>query len=73
MVIHIDKIKIVSKITGEIDLVHDALLKKFENVGLYGGPFINYVGITFDYSMPGQVKITMLGYEQDLKRFKDCQ
>ena len=66
LVIHVDDIKIASAVPGEVDLVYTALVKKFGNVALNRGPVVNYLGMTFDYRVSGRVRITMLGYEQDL-------
>jgi len=66
LLVHVDDIKVASLIPGEIDRVHSVLVAKFGAVSLNKGLKHNYVGMTFDYSIKGQVVITMLGYEQDL-------
>ena len=66
LLVHVDDIKVASLIPGEIDRVHSVLVAKFGAVSLNRGLKHNYVGMTFDYSIKGQVSITMLGYEQDL-------
>lgn len=68
LMIHVDDIKILSKIPGEIDLVYNALVKAFGNVTIHKGPVVNYLGMTFDYTVAGQVRVTMLGYELDLTK-----
>jgi hypothetical protein len=66
LIVHVDDIKILSMIAGEVTRVHDALKRKFGEVSLKQGLRHNYLGMTFDYSVPGKVSISMLGYERDM-------
>ena len=66
LIVHVDDIKAMSLIPGEIVRVHNALKQKFGEVSLKEGPKHIYLGMTFDYSFPGKVVVTMLGFERDL-------
>ncbi len=42
LLIYVDDVKIFSKIPGEVELVYNALVKKFGDVTLHEGPGHNY-------------------------------
>ena len=66
LLIHVDDIMVLSQVAEEIPALYKHLESRFGKVTLHEGVRHNYLGMTFDFSVVGQVSITMLGYETDL-------
>jgi hypothetical protein len=66
LLLHVDDIMVLSQVAEEISALHKHLESRFDKVTLHEGVKHNYLGMTFDFSVIGQVSITMLGYEADL-------
>jgi hypothetical protein len=66
LLLHVDDIMVLSQIAEEITALYKHLESRFGKVTLHEGVKHNYLGMTFDFSIIGQVTITMLGYETDL-------
>ena len=66
LLLHVDDIMVLSQIAGESKELFAYLEKKFGTVAFHEGVKHNYLGMTFDFSILGQVYISMVGYEADL-------
>ena len=66
LLLHVDDIMVLSQVAEEISALYKHLESRFGKVTLHEGVKHNYLGMTFDFSVIGQVSITMLGYETDL-------
>ena len=68
---HVDDLLITSKQVNTIDKLITELKGRYtEGVTVHEGDIISYLGMTFDWSKPGEVKVTQEGYIQDILR--DC-
>jgi hypothetical protein len=65
--IHVDDMIITSKNKRyRVELV-EALKKRYtEGVTIHEGPKVSYLGMTFDWSVDGEVKVTQEGYINDM-------
>ena len=63
---HVDDLKITCKNIDVIDEVLRVLTAVYKDVKIVRGVEHSYLGMTFDYSDRGRVKITMEGYIHDL-------
>ena len=64
--IHVDDLLITSTDTAMIDDVRDALKQRYGDIKEQKGPVINYLGMTLDASVRGELSVTMKGYDDDL-------
>ena len=64
LLLHVDDMKIMS--SSEIIQVIDEIEAIYPNLTKQRGRIINYLGMTFDYTIPGKVKITMANYIRDV-------
>jgi hypothetical protein len=70
LAVHVDDMEILAANEAAIDLLLDQLKSRFPKLSVHRGRVLDYLGMTFDFSVPGKVKITMNGYVTDL--LKDC-
>ena len=59
---HVDDLKIFAPNEEIAFQVVDHLRKVYKDINMYEGDVHNYIGMTFDYGVPGSVKITMDGF-----------
>ena len=64
--IHVDDLLLTSTDTTMIDDVREALKQRYGDIKEQKGPIINYLGMTLDASVRGEVSVTMKGYVDDL-------
>ena len=66
LMLHVDDMKITSKNEFIIDQVIEEIEALYPGLSKQRGRIINYLGMTFDYSISGKVKITMANYIKDV-------
>ena len=71
LVIHVDDMLITAESENAIDNIIKEIGEKYENLSIYRGRKLDYLGMTFDFTESQKVKITMNGYIQDLLLY--CQ
>jgi hypothetical protein len=72
--IYVDDLFISCKDVLILDKVEMLLKKHFNDITVASGPVQSYVGMTLDYSMPGQVSISMSHYVKEiLKSFEEIK
>ena len=67
--IHVDDLKITCRNEEANQDVVRELRRVYKDVTVNEGDIHSYIGITFDYSVPGKVKLTQEGYIRDLMLF----
>jgi len=65
LLLYVDDILLLSPTKREADKLHKILLKKFEEVKRQDGPSVSFLGMSLFFE-PGQVRLSMRGYESDL-------
>eukprot|EP00975_Prorocentrum_lima_P064990 12900728-Prorocentrum_lima.AAC.1 len=74
LTIHVDDVKISSQNRDAVDEVIEGLKSKYKKVNISEGKILDYLGMEFDYSSPGEVKISMKAMvEQVLRDYEDIQ
>jgi hypothetical protein len=69
--IYVDDILCTCHDPAKVEWVYEKLVEKFKDVTIHRGDKISYLGQSFDFSVPGKVKVTMEGYVADvLNQFK---
>jgi histone deacetylase 1/2 len=75
--LHVDDLMVTSVIESLIDEVMNALRKHYERDGaeldVKVGKIHNYLGMTFDFSIDGQVLITMNKYVSEVLKFTEIK
>jgi hypothetical protein len=75
--LHVDDLMVTSVTEGLIDQVMNLLRSKYERAGakleVKEGKLHNYLGMTFDFSIDGQVTITMNKYISEVLKFTDVK
>jgi len=64
--LHVDDLKITCRNEDTIEELIDALTAKYQTLTVHRGNVHSYLGITWDYSTLGRVKITMEKYVKDV-------
>jgi hypothetical protein len=64
--VHVDDLLIMSKSKSMIHELTEGLTKRYGEISLKHGPVINYLGMVLDFTLAGQVKVTMSGYTDDV-------
>jgi len=67
--IHVDDLKITCRNEEANQDVVRELRRVYKDVTVNEGKVHSYIGITFDYSVPGKVKLTQEGYISDIMLF----
>ena len=73
IVVHVDDLMITCKNEATIDKVIADLTERYKDVTVKRGSVHSYVGITFDFTAKGRVKLTMDGYVRDTLRLYEVQ
>jgi hypothetical protein len=69
IVLHVDDLMITCKNGSKIDELIASLKERYtEGVTIHEGPVVSYLGMTFDWTKSGEVKITQEGYIKDMLR-----
>jgi histone deacetylase 1/2 len=71
VVIYVDDLMVTSKDSQMIDEVMNTLKTKFQGIEVHDGPVFSYLGLSWDFSIPGEVKVTADGYTEELLRWAD--
>ena len=67
IVVYVDDLFISSESLSLIEELENMLKERFgADLQVHEGPIFSYLGMTWDYSVPGQVKVTMRGFIDDL-------
>jgi hypothetical protein len=66
LVIHVDDMMITSTDEKHIDKIINEIEQLYPGLTKIRGKVLNYIGMTFNYSQIGKVKITMEGFIKDL-------
>jgi hypothetical protein len=71
VVVYVDDLFITCANDHLIDQLESLLKHKFKEITIHDGSVHSYLGMVFDFSVPGDVKITMDGYISDLLKYAD--
>ena len=71
IVLHVDDMMITACDEAMIDKLIDELQINYKNLSIKRGRVLNYLGMTFDFTNNGKVKVTMSGYINDLLKEYD--
>jgi hypothetical protein len=67
--LHVDDMIITSKNESMINSLIEKLKQRYtEGITIHDGPVVSYLGMTFDWSKPGEVSVTQEGYISDMLR-----
>ena len=64
--VHVDDLLITSVNKDMIESLCDGLKRRYGEITRTDGPMLNYLGIRFDLTFPGETRITMQGYVEDI-------
>jgi len=64
--LYVDDLKITCAVPGVIDQLLQQLTDKYKTLTVHQGLVHSYLGMTFDYSVPGKAKVTMEKYVADI-------
>ena len=64
--LHVDDLKVTCRNADTIERLIDGLTSKYKTLSVHRGLVHSYLGMTFDYTAPGLVKVTMEKYVQDV-------
>jgi hypothetical protein len=62
----VDDILATSTNLSMLDDIVNFIKDKYHEYRLQEGPVVGYLGMTFDFTIPGEARITMDGYVADL-------
>ena len=66
VILHVDDMKITCANKMTLDAILLSLCQRFKETKCHYGPCVPFLGMDFDYKVPGEVRITMLGMEADI-------
>jgi hypothetical protein len=64
--IHVDDMFVSAPTEDDIDQLLSELSAKYANLSVKRGRILDYLGMTFDFSVSGKCKVTMQGYIEEL-------
>lgn len=64
--LHVDDLLVTSADGEMIELLCTGLKSKYGEISRNNGPVVNYLGMTFDMRHPGEARVSMKGYVDDL-------
>ncbi len=64
--IHVYDLFVSSKSDADIEKFENYMRRVYTDIKVGKGKVLDYLGMTFDYDVPGQVSITMDNCEQDI-------
>ena len=64
--VHVDDLLLTCADLQILDAVTDAICAKYPNTTVKSGPTLSYLGMTMDWTVPGEVAITQAGFIIDL-------
>jgi Reverse transcriptase (RNA-dependent DNA polymerase) len=71
LIIHVDDMMITATTEARLDEIIEQIQRLYPNLSINRGKKLDYLGMTFDFTATGKVKITMSGYVSDL--LKECE
>jgi hypothetical protein len=71
IILHVDDLMVTSKQQAVVDKVVADIVAVYKEVTVNRGAVHSYLGMTFDFTVPGQVKVSQEGYVQDLIKAYD--
>ena len=69
--LHVDDLLITSVNSEMIESLCAGLKNKYGDISRSDGPVVNYLGITFGMRHPGEARVSMKGYVDDLLEGSD--
>ena len=66
VILHVDDMMVTCANKVTLDAVLLSLCQRFKETKCHYGPCVPFLGMDFDYAIPGEVRITMLGMEADI-------
>jgi Reverse transcriptase (RNA-dependent DNA polymerase) len=63
--VHLDDLFITSSSADMIDHLTEGLRARYGEISKTQGTILNYLGMTFDLSQPGEARVSMKGYVED--------
>jgi hypothetical protein len=66
VVMHVDDLFVVNMSYASLDKFENYMRNIYKDIKVSKGKVLDYIGMTFDYAVPGQVCITMDNCEHDL-------
>jgi Reverse transcriptase (RNA-dependent DNA polymerase) len=67
--VHVDDLLIMSESSSMIRELTDGLTVRYGEITLKHGPVINYLGMVLDFTLAGEVQVTMGGYTDELLKW----
>ena len=67
--VHVDDLIITSASQCMIDGLCDGLKARYGEITRHDGPVLNYLGMVFDMSVIGEVRMTMKGFTDDIRMY----
>ena len=64
--IHVDGLLITSGSSLMIEDLAEGLTKRYGEITRKNGPIVNYLGMVFDLATPGKVKVSMMGFVDEM-------
>ena len=64
--VYVDDLMVTSKIDADVDEVFEYLSKAYGPITISSGTKLSYLGMNFDFGVPGKVKISMSGYVDEI-------
>ena len=64
--VYVDDLMVTSKIASDVDEVFEYLSKAYGPITISSGTKLSYLGMNFDFGVPGKVKISMSGYVDEI-------
>ena len=68
VIVHVDDLKITCIEENEVDEVIEAVRTIYKDIKVHRGKVHSYLGMTFDYSKQGKVRVSMEGYIKDVMK-----
>jgi hypothetical protein len=66
VVMHVDDLFVSSKSDADIEKFENYMRGAYNEIKVSKGKVLDYLGMTFDSVVPGQVSLTMDNFEQDI-------
>jgi hypothetical protein len=73
VVVYVDDLLITTRKDDQFYELKDMLEKNFKEITLKEGKVIPYLGMIWDYAVPGEVKVTMDGYVSEILETSDIE
>ena len=71
--VYVDDLFISSAELSLITELENKLKSEFKQIEIHEGPLYSYLGMSWDYSVPGEVKVTMEGFIADLMKWSEIE